>query len=110
MRRLARSLGPAAAVMLVMTAAACGGSDSGGGGGSSSESESSSPSAEGGGGGDADLLVWTDALKIDAVKEVADDFGEANGITVEVQAISEDLQGSFVTADAAGSSAPAATR
>ncbi len=104
MRRNPRSLGPVAAMFLVMTAAACGG-----GSGSSSSTEStdsdtssSTPSAEGGGGGDADLLVWTDALKIDAVKEVADAFGESNGITVKVQAISEDLQGSFVTADAAG--------
>ena len=47
-------------------------------------------------------LIWTDALKIDAVKAVADAFGEANGITVEVQAISEDLQSNFVTANAAG--------
>ena len=68
---------------------------------SSDSSSSSSPSADSGG-GDADLLVWTDSLKIDAVKEVAETFGEANGITVKVQAISEDLQGSFVTADAAG--------
>lgn len=100
MRRFTRSLGPAAAMLVVMTAAACGG-------GSSSNTEpsgtddSSSPSADGGG-GDADLLVWTDSLKIDAVTEVAESFGEANGITVDVQAISEDLQGSFVTADAAG--------
>jgi arabinogalactan oligomer / maltooligosaccharide transport system substrate-binding protein len=102
MRRFARTLGPAAAVVLAMTAAACGG-----GSGSSSESSgsdtTSSPTAEGGeGGGDADLLVWTDSLKIDAVKEVAESFGESNGITVKVQAISEDLQGNFVTADAAG--------
>lgn len=102
MRRFARTLGPVAAAVLALTAAGCGG-----GSGSSSESSgsesTSSPSAEGGdGGGDADLLVWTDSLKIDAVKEVAEAFGESNGITVKVQAISEDLQGNFVTADAAG--------
>ena len=98
MRRIPRTIGPAAAMLLVMTAAACGG---GSGSGSASTDNSPSPSAEAGG-GDADLLVWTDALKIDAVKEVAESFGEANGITVKVQEISEDLQGSFVTADAAG--------
>ena len=102
MRRFARTLGPVAVAVLALTAAGCGG-----GSGSSSESSgsesTSSPSAEGGdGGGDADLLVWTDSLKIDAVKEVAEAFGESNGITVKVQAISEDLQGNFVTADAAG--------
>lgn len=101
MRRITRTLGTAAAMILVMTAAACGG-------GSGSESDSAdadnttTPSSDGGGGGDADLLVWTDSLKIDAVTEVAEAFGESNGITVKVQAISEDLQGSFVTADAAG--------
>lgn len=102
MRKLTRTLGPVAAAVLALTAAGCGG-----GGSSSSDSSgsgstsSSSPSADSGG-GDADLLVWTDSLKIDAVKKVADSFGQANGITVKVQAISEDLQGSFVTADAAG--------
>jgi arabinogalactan oligomer/maltooligosaccharide transport system substrate-binding protein len=101
MRRFPRSLGPVAAMLVVMTAAACGGG-SGSDSSSSDSDSSSSPSAESGGGGDADLLVWTDSLKIDAVKDVADAFGEANGITVKVQAISEDLQGSFVTADAAG--------
>lgn len=103
MRRSPRSLGPVAAMFLVMTAAACGGGSGSSSESSGSETSSSSPSAEGGGGGgDADLLVWTDSLKIDAVTEVAEAFGEANGINVEVQAISEDLQGSFVTADAAG--------
>lgn len=52
--------------------------------------------------GDADLVVWTDALKIDTVKKVADAFGQANGISVDVQAISSDLQAAFVTANAAG--------
>ncbi|CAM3671799.1 sugar ABC transporter substrate-binding protein [Nocardioides zeicaulis] len=103
MRRLSRTLGPVAVAVLALTAAGCGGGGSGSGDGSSdaASSSSSSPSADSGG-GDADLLVWTDSLKIDAVKKVADDFGAANGITVKVQAISEDLQGSFVTADAAG--------
>ena len=100
MRRLARTLGPAVLVLAVTTA--CGGGSGSTGSTNTETDTSSSPSADAGGGGDADLLVWTDSLKIDAVKEVADTFGEANGITVEVQAISEDLQGSFVTADAAG--------
>ena len=102
MRRLSRTLGPVAVAVLALTAAGCGGGSGSGDGSSSSDaSSSSSPSADSGG-GDADLLVWTDSLKIDAVKKVAEDFGAANGITVKVQAISEDLQGSFVTADAAG--------
>jgi arabinogalactan oligomer/maltooligosaccharide transport system substrate-binding protein len=102
MRRLTRTLGPVAVAVLALTAAGCGGGGSGSGDSSSSDSTSSSSPSADSGGGDADLLVWTDSLKIDAVKQVADSFGEANGITVKVQAISEDLQGSFVTADAAG--------
>ena len=103
MRRFARTLGPVAVAVLALTAAGCGG-----GSGSSSESSgsesTSSPSAEGGdGGGDADLLVWTYSLKIDAVKEVAEAFGESNGITVKVQAISKDQQTTFVTASQQGS-------
>jgi len=100
MRRLARTLGPAVLVLAVTTA--CGGGSGSTGSTNTETDTSSSPSADAGGGGDADLLVWTDSLKIDAVTEVAETFGEANGITVDVQAISEDLQGSFVTADAAG--------
>jgi arabinogalactan oligomer/maltooligosaccharide transport system substrate-binding protein len=102
MRRLTRTLGPVAAAVLALTAAGCGGDSGSSNGSSSSGNTSSSSPSEDSGGGDADLLVWTDSLKIDAVKEVAESFGEANGITVKVQAISEDLQGSFVTADAAG--------
>ena len=102
MRRFARTLGPAAAVVLAMTAASCGGGSGGSGSSGEAESTSSASPSEEGGGSDADLLVWTDSLKIDAVKEVAEAFGESNGITVKVQAISEDLQGNFVTADAAG--------
>lgn len=102
MRRLTRTLGPVAVAVLALTAAGCGGGGSGSSDTPDSGSTSSSSPSEDSGGGDADLLVWTDSLKIDAVKQVADAFGEANGITVKVQAISEDLQGSFVTADAAG--------
>lgn len=101
MRRLSRTLGPVAVAVLALTAAGCGGGSDSSSSSSSDSSSSSKPSADSGG-GDADLLVWTDSLKIDAVKKVAADFGAANGINVKVQAISEDLQGSFVTADAAG--------
>lgn len=99
MRRLVRTLGPG--VMVLALATACGGGSSTPESDATSSSSSTADSGDGGG-GDADLLIWTDALKIDAVTKVADAFGEANGITVKVQAISEDLQGNFVTADAAG--------
>ena len=102
MLRLTRTLGPVAVAVLALTAAGCGGDSGSSSSTPDSGSTSSSSPSEDSGGGDADLLVWTDSLKIDAVKEVAETFGEANGITVKVQAISEDLQGSFVTADSAG--------
>ncbi|WP_203336161.1 sugar ABC transporter substrate-binding protein [Nocardioides limicola] len=52
--------------------------------------------------GDADLVIWTDALKEAAVTSVAEPFGERNGISVAVQVVSSDLQANFVTANAAG--------
>ncbi len=99
MLKLARTIGPV--LLAAALTAACGGGD----GGSTSESAASdaaSAPSETEGGGDADLLIWTDSLKLTGVQAVADEFAAANGITAKVQAISEDLQGSFVTADAAG--------
>jgi arabinogalactan oligomer/maltooligosaccharide transport system substrate-binding protein len=101
MLKLARKIGPA--LLAVALVAGCGGDGDSDTDADSSGGDTTPSASEGGeGGGDADLLVWTDSLKIDGVTKVAEAFGEANGITVEVQAISEDLQGSFVTADAAG--------
>ena len=102
MLKLARKLAPA--LVAVALTAACGGD---GGGTTAEPTEGSEPSESasggGGGGGTPDLVIWTDALKEDAVKAVAADFAEANGgLNVRVQAISTDLQGQFVTADAAG--------
>ena len=109
MRTFSRILVPA---LLAVSLTACGGSDSStttaepDGGSSDSTSAAPEPSASDSTAlperGDADLVIWTDALKIDTVKKVADAFGEANGISVEVQAISSDLQPNFVTANSAG--------
>ncbi len=101
--RLTRTLLPAV-VAVALTTAGCGG------GGSTSEStgtaSSAAPSSSAAEGvpsrGDADLVIWTDALKIDAVKEVADGFASDNGISVDVQAVSADLQAAFITANSAG--------
>lgn len=51
---------------------------------------------------DADLVIWTDAVKVDAVTAVGDTFAEDNGISVDVQVVSSDLQSNFVTANSAG--------
>ena len=101
MRRIARTLVPA--LLAVALTAGCGG---GGDSGSETTSSGESPSSDASGAvperGDADLVIWTDALKIDAVKKVADEFAAAKGIKVATQAISSDLQTNFVTANTAG--------
>ncbi|MET0728366.1 MAG: maltose ABC transporter substrate-binding protein [Acidimicrobiales bacterium] len=101
MRRIARTLAPA--LLAVALTAGCGG---GGDSGSDTTSGGESPSSDASGAvperGDADLVIWTDALKIDAVKKVADEFAAAQGIKVATQAISSDLQTNFVTANTAG--------
>lgn len=99
MHKLARTFAPVFAVALMVSA--CGGGTSEPSGGDTAEptaetTEEGAPTR-----GDADLVIWTDALKIDAVKTVADSFGEANGISVAVQAVSSDLQTNFVTANSA---------
>jgi arabinogalactan oligomer/maltooligosaccharide transport system substrate-binding protein len=101
-RRPRRAL--AAIVGLALLTTACGG---GGGGGASSPSGSAAASAaasEAGipARGDADLVIWTDELKVGAVRRVVDTFAKDNGITVAVQVISKDLQAAFITANAAG--------
>lgn len=59
--------------------------------------------SEGGGSaGGPELTIWTDQLKYEAVLAVAEQFGEEQGIEVEVEAVSSELQTAFVTADAAG--------
>src|SRR3954447_12538201 len=104
MRKLSRMAVP---LVLAVSLTACGGTDSSTSssepaGDSSSESSaetSASDSTAVPPRGDADLVIWTDALKIDCVKPVADAFGKDNGISVDVQAIATDLQTNFVTAN-----------
>jgi arabinogalactan oligomer/maltooligosaccharide transport system substrate-binding protein len=99
------SLRVLAGIAGVAALAACGGGSSG------TETSSSTTSAAGAASpsssgvparGDADLVIWTDQLKAPAVQQVADKFGQDNGIKVAVQVISADLQAAFVTANAAG--------
>ena len=102
MRRIARTLVPA--LLAVALTAGCGGGGSSGSDTTTSSGESPSSDASGAvpERGDGDLVIWTDALKIDAVKKVADEFAAAQGIKVATQAISSDLQTNFVTANTAG--------
>jgi arabinogalactan oligomer/maltooligosaccharide transport system substrate-binding protein len=87
--------------------AACGGGTSNGGAGSDGGGTS-----DGGGAGnavgeaparaEADLVIWADQPKADSLDAAAQEWGEANGLTVAVQAVAGDLQGSFITANQAG--------
>jgi arabinogalactan oligomer/maltooligosaccharide transport system substrate-binding protein len=105
MRRLPRLLAVTAGVALL--ASACGG---GGDGGDTAEpqstgSEAPAPSASESGApvrADADLVIWADQKRTDALTDVAKSFGEKNGITVAVQTVATDLQPNFVTANTAG--------
>lgn len=96
MRKISRTALPAV-VAAVLLSACGGGSSTGAGDGSTAPEAGDAPAR-----GDADLVIWTDALKEDAVKSVAEPFGESNGISVAVQVVSSDLQANFVTANAAG--------
>ena len=49
------------------------------------------------------LVIWGDDKRAAALKPFAEKFGKANGVTVEVQAISKDQQTTFVTASQQGS-------
>jgi arabinogalactan oligomer / maltooligosaccharide transport system substrate-binding protein len=81
----------AAAVALAFAAAGCGADKA-------KPAASESPKAAGG-----KLLIWADDKRTEALKPFAEKFGKENGVTVTVQAISKDLQTTFVTASQQGS-------
>lgn len=94
MRRITPTLALVASVTLF--AAACGGN-----GGETPDPGTENGATEAPVRGSEELVIWTDAVKLDAVRAVADAFGEANGITVGVQAI-VNTRPDFITANAAG--------
>lgn len=51
---------------------------------------------------DADLVIWADQKRADALQDIAKQFGKDNNIKVAVQAVSTSLDTNFITADAAG--------
>ena len=102
MRKLARTLVPALA-LVAFTAGCGGGGTTEGEGGTGTEPSPEATEEEGAPTrADADLVIWTDALKLDGVKAIADTFAETQGISVEVQAVATELQTNFVTANSAG--------
>ncbi len=98
-RKTFLALGGAAATASVL--AACSGDKSGSGG--------TDPKASDGGGeggapsrADADLVIWADEMKAKSLEAPAKEWAEANGLTVAVQAVANDLQAAYVTANQAG--------
>lgn len=84
----------AAAAAVTLIAAGCGGDDTPTSGGSTSGT-----SAPAGGG---TLVIWADDKRAPVLKEASARFTEQTGVTVDVQAVSKDLQVNFVTAAQAG--------
>jgi arabinogalactan oligomer/maltooligosaccharide transport system substrate-binding protein len=79
-----RTAGVVAAFALALAASGCGDGDNG--------TPSDSTKASG------TLVIWADDKRTAALKPFADQFGKDNGVKVDVQAISKDLQTNFVTA------------
>ncbi|SCL18540.1 sugar ABC transporter substrate-binding protein [Micromonospora inyonensis] len=88
-----RTAGVVAAVALALAASGCGGSDN-------NDEPAAKESAKASGG---KLVIWADDKRAAALKPYAEKFGTENGVTVEVQAVSKDLQINFVTASQQGS-------
>ncbi|GAB2925925.1 extracellular solute-binding protein [Micromonospora polyrhachis] len=80
----------AAGLALVLASAGCGGGDE--------PADDKAAKTDGG-----KLVIWADDKRTAALKPFAEKFGQANGVTVEVQAVSKDLQTNFVTASQQGS-------
>lgn len=98
MSRIQRALAVAATAMLLLTGC--------GNGTQANQTATSSPAAAGSTAAPeraaADLVIWTDNLKADSIRKIAEDFGADNGITVAVQVVSGEFQTALVTANAAG--------
>ncbi|MBB5111508.1 extracellular solute-binding protein [Micromonospora chalcea] len=88
-----RTAGVVAVLGLALAASGCG--DSG-----SDDKPAAGESAKATGG---KLVIWADDKRTAALKPFAEEFGKENGVTVEVQAVSKDLQTNFVTASQQGS-------
>ncbi|OKI42249.1 sugar ABC transporter substrate-binding protein [Micromonospora sp. CB01531] len=87
-----RTAGVVAVLGLALAASGCGGSDS--------DKPAAKESAKAAGG---KLVIWADDKRTAALKPFAEEFGKENGVTVEVNAVSKDLQTNFVTASQQGS-------
>jgi arabinogalactan oligomer / maltooligosaccharide transport system substrate-binding protein len=81
-----RTAGVAAVLGLGLLAAGCG-----------SEPDPTPSSTTGG-----KLVIWADDMRTAALTPLAESFGQELGITIEIQAVSQDLMPNFVTASQSG--------
>ncbi|MBW4704782.1 MULTISPECIES: maltose ABC transporter substrate-binding protein [unclassified Micromonospora] len=88
-----RTAGVVTVLGLALAASGCGGDNS------NDEPATKATSQAAGG----KLVIWADDKRTAALKPFAEKFGQDNGVTVEVQAVSKDLQTNFVTASQQGS-------
>ncbi|MEU6076980.1 maltose ABC transporter substrate-binding protein [Micromonospora sp. NPDC047074] len=88
-----RTAGVVAVLGLALAASGCGSDSS-----DEPAAKESTKAATGG-----KLVIWADDKRTAALKPFAEKFGQENGVTVEVQAVSKDLQTNFVTASQQGS-------
>ncbi|WP_422753431.1 sugar ABC transporter substrate-binding protein [Micromonospora sp. WMMD708] len=88
-----RTAGVVTVLGLALAASGCGGDNSK----DEPAAKATSPAASG------KLVIWADDKRTAALKPFAEKFGQENGVTVEVQAVSKDLQTNFVTASQQGS-------
>ena len=100
MRRFVRAL--AAVACAVVLASACSAADDGPAGpepeGGDSEGDSATPFTR----DDADLVIWADRRRADALADVVAAFGDEQDVTTSVQVVPEqDLQTAFINANTA---------
>ena len=92
----------AVVICLALLAAACGGADAGD---DPTGPDTDATTTEGDAAperADADLVIWADEVRAEALAMTAAAFGEENGVTVVIQPVPQDLQTGFITANAAG--------
>jgi arabinogalactan oligomer/maltooligosaccharide transport system substrate-binding protein len=93
-----------AAMVLIVSACTSGATpapSTGGGGTASQPVTSTEPNASGATSG-GELLIWADDKRAAALKPLAAKFATDNGVTVKVEAISQDIIPKFLTASQAG--------
>ncbi len=110
--QLRRTRLAAMAGVVALAVAACGGGSStttsstsaaaDGSAGSASEAATSAGETAAGGATEGTLTIWADDLYGPAIKTASAAFASDNGVTVNVETVSKDLQAQFVTASQAG--------